>query len=113
MVSDFSENIRFFLLIVCVSVLLAGCLVYLFGFNKRTPRYDIPLVFITGGGISNLLDRLLSGGGVIDFVSIGIGTFRTGIFNLADVYILVGSFVIGFFLFASPRQAEQMPERNY
>jgi signal peptidase II len=52
--------------------------------------------------MSNLVDRLLFEGGVIDFLSIGIGGFRTGIFNLADVYILVGSFVIGCYFFSSP-----------
>jgi signal peptidase II len=59
-------------------------------------------VFVVGGGISNLVDRLLYDDGVIDFLSIGVGSFRTGIFNLADVYILVGSFVIGCSFFSSP-----------
>jgi len=32
---------------------------------------------------------------VIDFINIGLGGFRTGIFNLADVYILAASFALG------------------
>jgi signal peptidase II len=84
-----------------VSFLLLGCLVYLFCSHQRTARYDMPLVFVVGGGMSNLLDRLLHDGGVTDFLSIGIGNFRTGIFNLADVYILIGSFVLGYYLLSS------------
>ena len=101
-VNDFPENWRFFLLTVCVSVLLIGCLFYLLGFNKTTPRYDIPLALVIGGGIGNLLDRLLHNGGVTDFLSIGIGNFRTGIFNLADISILIGSFILGYIFFSSP-----------
>jgi len=101
-VSSFPEHFRFFFLNICVSFLLLACLFYLFYSKKRTSRYDIPLVFVTGGGISNLLDRLLHNGGVIDFLSFGIGNFRTGIFNLADMYILVGSFILGSYFFASP-----------
>jgi signal peptidase II len=98
----FPDNIRFFLLNVCVSFLLLGCLVYIFWSKNRPSRYSTPLVFVVGGGISNLVDRLLYDGGVIDFLSIGAGSFRSGIFNLADVYILVGSFVIGCYFFSSP-----------
>jgi signal peptidase II len=101
-VNNFPENVRFFLLNVCVSFLLLGCLAFIFWSKNRTSRYSIPLVFVVGGGMSNLVDRLLFEGGVIDFLSIGIGGFRTGIFNLADVYILVGSFVIGCYFFSSP-----------
>lgn len=98
---------RFFLLTVCVSVLLVGCLLYLFGMTKRTSRYDIPLAFVTGGGIGNLVDRLLHNGGVTDFLSIGVGTFRTGIFNLADVAILIGSFILGYIFFSSPSSVSE------
>jgi signal peptidase II len=104
-VNNFPDNIRFFLLNVCVSFLLSGCLVYIFWSRNRTSRYSTPLVFVVGGGISNLVDRLLYDGGVVDFLSIGAGSFRTGIFNLADVYILVGSFVIGCSFFSSPVQS--------
>src|SRR5262245_33392207 len=40
---------------------------------------------LAGGGLSNWLDRLVHDGIVIDFVSLGIGRFRTGIFNVGDL----------------------------
>jgi signal peptidase II len=43
-----------------------------------------------GGGLSNWLDRLVHDGIVIDFVSIGIGRVRTGIFNVADLAVVIG-----------------------
>ncbi len=108
-VNNFSESSRFFLLTICVSVLLLGCLLYLFSFNRKTYRYDMPLAFVTGGGAGNLLDRLLHNGGVTDFVSLGVGNFRTGIFNLADISILIGSFILGYTFFSSSSVQKQLP----
>ena len=52
------------------------------------------LSLIAGGSIGNQIDRLLNGGAVVDFMSVGIGQIRTGIFNLADIAILTGAFVL-------------------
>jgi signal peptidase II len=41
------------------------------------------------GGASNWIDRVLHGR-VVDFLNLGIGPLRTGIFNVADVAILAG-----------------------
>ncbi len=45
---------------------------------------------VIGGGLSNLIDRFYRGGYVIDFMNMGIGSLRTGIFNVADMLILAG-----------------------
>jgi len=59
------------------------------------------LVLFLAGGLSNLTDRIAIGG-VIDFLNIGIGPLRTGIFNVADVAILAGvSMVLWEFLRSS------------
>lgn len=42
------------------------------------------------GGLGNLLDRIMNDGRVIDFMNLGIGPLRTGIFNVADVCITIG-----------------------
>ena len=47
------------------------------------------LILAVGGGMGNLIDRIAHGA-VVDFVSLGIGPLRTGIFNLADVAITIG-----------------------
>lgn len=96
------QSLQFFFLYVCVTVLLVACLFYLFFLRRPNPRYDLPLSLVTGGGLSNLLDRLLHDGGVTDFVILAAGKLHTGIFNLADVYILLGSFVFGFLFFSKP-----------
>jgi signal peptidase II len=57
---------------------------------------------VVGGGLANWLDRLQHGGAVTDFVSFGLGPFRTGVFNLADASIMAGVALL--LLARKPRQ---------
>ncbi len=47
------------------------------------------IALFLAGGISNWVDRALRGS-VVDFLNIGVGWLRTGIFNFADVAIMLG-----------------------
>ena len=47
------------------------------------------LALLMGGGVSNLADRIQYGA-VVDFLNVGVGSLRTGIFNVADMAILLG-----------------------
>jgi signal peptidase II len=47
-------------------------------------------VLLLAGGLGNLVDRVLRDGAVIDFMNVGIGPLRSGIFNVADVQIVLG-----------------------
>jgi signal peptidase II len=49
----------------------------------------VGLALLFAGGASNLVDRAVRGS-VVDFMNVGLGPLRTGIFNVADVAILVG-----------------------
>ena len=50
---------------------------------------EIGLALVTGGGLSNFADRV-SHGAVVDFLNVGVGSLRTGIFNVADLAIVLG-----------------------
>ena len=51
------------------------------------------LTFIVGGGLGNIIDRIHYGS-VTDFLHMDFGIVRTGIFNLADVSIMIGAILI-------------------
>jgi len=51
------------------------------------------VALVLAGGASNLVDRLATGA-VIDFMNVGLGPLRTGIFNVADVAIMGGVVLI-------------------
>lgn len=90
------EQLRFGLFTAAVAVVLVGLVcAALFARRLGTARF-VALALLAGGGISNLIDRLLYDGRVTDFLNVGIGSLRTGIFNLADVAILAGALLLAF-----------------
>jgi signal peptidase II len=60
---------------------------------SRAPLFGASLV--VAGGASNLIDRITQGS-VVDFMNIGLGSLRTGIFNAADVALMLGVALILF-----------------
>jgi len=78
------------LLLKVLPILLILGLFYMTLFSKELKKNQIiPFSLILGGGASNLIDRILYGK-VVDFMNVGIGELRTGIFNIADMVILAG-----------------------
>ena len=55
------------------------------------------VAFFVAGGASNWVDRATRGS-VIDFMNVGLGPLRTGVFNVADMAILLG---VGIFTVAA------------
>lgn len=84
-----STELRRHILVVMVSLLLLGMLLYLLLNERLRTTEIIALTLVFGGGVSNLMDRFWLGV-VRDFVVIGVGRLRTGVFNLADVAITAG-----------------------
>ena len=74
------------------------------------PWQRIAFAFIIAGGGSNIIDLILEGK-VVDFLNIGIGDFRSGIFNIADMAIMAGLFLILPMAFKSsvPKEKESVP----
>ena len=53
----------------------------------------LALSLVVAGGVGNIIDRWTLGYST-DFLNFGIGPIRTGIFNVADVAIMSGCFLI-------------------
>lgn len=91
--TNFPKVLQHWLLKVFPVVLLVGLFLYTL-FSKQLDRWSvIAFSFILGGGISNIYDRLLYEY-VVDFMVMGVGQLRTGIFNFADVAIMTGLFMM-------------------
>lgn len=91
---QFPEWLRTAIFMVLVPAALAVAVVLLMRAMRPTRAAVVGASLILGGGLGNLIDRVLHGGGVVDFVSIGWSGLRTGIFNVADVAIVVGVAVV-------------------
>ncbi|MGH6879206.1 MAG: signal peptidase II [Rhizomicrobium sp.] len=62
--------------------------------KRMRPSQTLGAALICGGGMGNLIDRLGHGGYVTDFLNVGFGPLRTGIFNIADLALVAGLAII-------------------
>jgi len=90
------QEIRFWLFTVATGVLLLGLLSYLVLNSKQTLIVFIGYSLFFSGGVSNFYDRFTNHGVVVDFLNIGVGPLRTGIFNIADIVLMIGLTIIIF-----------------
>jgi signal peptidase II len=85
-------------------------LIALAGMYWVTPQKDrvrlSAIALICAGAIGNLLDRVRSSAGVVDFLDVGIGDLRWPVFNVADIAVTTGAV----FLALSLWREEQHPE---
>ena len=91
--SALPELIRIILLSVFPIIFLAYGLYMLLVKRVMSNLQVVGWCFVIGGGTGNLYDRIVHGS-VTDFLHLDLGLFQTGIFNLADVSIMIGMFII-------------------
>jgi signal peptidase II len=62
------------------------------------------LALICAGATGNLLDRIRSSRGVVDFIDLGVGSVRFYTFNVADMAITAGAVTLGLILWREDRR---------
>lgn len=82
------------LFIIGAGSLLMAALAYAVLSKPRSFPAVLAASLVSAGGAGNLYDRIAYGGVVVDFLNIGIGPVRTGIFNVADVAIFIGLLIL-------------------
>ncbi len=90
------ENLSPELKIVFLQILplLVLLLMFLYIIKEKVSKPNlIAFSFIIGGGIGNIYDRILYNS-VTDFMYVEFGELHTGIFNMADVSVVVGTLLI-------------------
>jgi signal peptidase II len=73
-----------------VGLIVLGLLVGAVLAHKLGTRWTVALTLLAASGLGNLIDRLAHDGHVTDFLNLGIGALRTGIFNVADLAGVAG-----------------------
>ncbi len=86
--------LRLLLLIILPVIMLVGLTVYVIRKHQMPLIQVIAFSTITGGGISNIFERIVNDGRVIDFMNFGIGNLRTGILNVADLSVTAGAIIL-------------------
>jgi signal peptidase II len=95
---------------VVFTVLAFVMLAVLFGMYRRTPVHEtvqpLALALISGGALGNLIDRVRSVRGVVDFIDVGIGDARFWTFNVADAGVTCGAILLMVVLWRKPPERE-------
>lgn len=103
--SSLPAEVRFALFVLLNGLISALTLLFALKSRDLRPIQRVGLLLVASGGLGNLLDRLFNNGAAIDFMSIGIGSLRTGIFNVADVLIVAGAVIFMLFSVRNQRKA--------
>ena len=82
-----------------LAVATLAILAYMYRQTSPNDRLQIAsIALVCGGAVGNLIDRLRSPRGVVDFIDIGIGTHRFWTFNIADVGVTLGTAILTWIL---------------
>ncbi len=93
--SIFTIGICFLLIVVLTLVLFS---------KSGTFSVVLAISLFVSGGVGNLIDRIMNDGSVVDFLNVGIGPLRTGIFNIADVAIMGGAVFLFFLILRKQKE---------
>lgn len=95
-----------FMTLAVVALIVLGSMV------ARTPPHQwirlSSLALVCGGAVGNLIDRIRSARGVVDFIDVYIGPLHWPTFNVADMAVSVGAVTLALILW---REGEE-PERS-
>ena len=92
--SELPESLRILLLIVLPIIVLIFITIYTYIDKELDKISIIGFSLIIGGGIGNIFDRIVYGS-VTDFFYLDFGSiFKTGIFNIADMFVTTGMILI-------------------
>jgi len=81
-----------------LSVMTVTALIVLGVLYHRTRPADrlrvIGVALVAGGALGNLIDRVRSSAGVVDFIDVGVSNVRFWTFNVADMGITIGAILL-------------------
>lgn len=79
---------------VIAAAMLGALAVYYRRFSGGDRLTVLALALIGGGAAGNMLDRVRSARGVVDFIDVGFGSTRFYTFNLADAGVTLGTILL-------------------
>lgn len=89
-----------------------GALIILWRLYRQTQSHELLRVLaismVSAGAIGNLIDRIASERGVVDFIDVGIGMHRWPTFNVADMAVSGGAFLLAWVLWGEENREEHI-----
>jgi signal peptidase II len=89
--------------------LTVAALVILTNLYRNTRPGDrwriLAIALVTAGALGNLIDRVISPDGVVDFIDVGLGDKRWPTFNVADMAVSTGAILLALVLWGEDKAA--------
>ena len=104
--AEMPQPLRVTVFVAFASLALLALLVFAVVGRSLVPVQIVAMGLLAAGGIGNLIDRIARGY-ARDFITLRVGPVSTGVFNLADVAIMVGVFGL---LWTSARRRKHVLE---
>lgn len=93
-----------FMLLALIALVVLGSMVR--QTDGSQPARLVALGLVCGGAVGNLIDRVTSARGVVDFIDVWIGPFHWPTFNVADTAVSCGAVLLALILWLEGRRAE-------
>ena len=88
-------------------VLTVGALIILWRLYQTTREGDLPrtlaIALVCAGAVGNLIDRIRWKEGVVDFIDVGFRDMRWPTFNVADMAVSTGAFLLAWVLWGDDK----------
>jgi len=90
-----------FMVLALIALVVLGIMVFQ---TPPTQRFRLlTLGLVCGGAVGNLIDRVRSARGVVDFIDVWIGNFHWPTFNVADMAVSCGAIALAAILWSEGR----------
>jgi signal peptidase II len=99
-----------FMALAVVALFILGAMV-----RQSAPSQWVRLTalgLVCGGAVGNLIDRVRSARGVVDFIDVGVGAWRWPTFNVADMAVTCGAVTLACVLWLEGREAETAAQKQ-
>ena len=92
--------------------LTIGALIILWRLYQQTARDDLrralAVALVAAGALGNLIDRVRTELGVVDFIDVGVGLHRWPTFNVADMAVSTGACLLALVLWGEERVQKEV-----
>lgn len=102
------QDMRLFFIVITIAIVLAILFILFKNYKNNSLLFNISLALILGGAIGNFIDRFRLHY-VVDFISFRIFGYDFAVFNLADVFIVIGTILLAIMilLYENPKRGNK------
>ena len=90
---SFGDHSRVIISVIALIEIAILGLLYRRSDNRDTAKV-VALGLVVAGALGNLVDRVRSPRGVVDFIDVGVGSLRFWTFNVADIGVSMGAILL-------------------